>query len=291
MPRSTALTIIAAFLLTGSPLMASPLIDGTANIDFESTDSLDARIDPMDDVVARPAPRRRTTHRRTTTTYRRPTTTYHRTYYPRRVSHSHVVVVREHERRPVSRPAVVEHTPRAPLFSAGLRFAALTLGNTDLRYETFDGDSLVGVGVYLRAKVDKHFGVEVSSDVLGTDNADFEQFTVPVMVGLTAHLFPENVLDIYGIAGAGLHFTTINYATGVCNRCLERYMQLAGQLGGGIELNLGALELLLDLRYVMTQARPEREENIRTALGLADQNDPDALTHGLQFTLGLGGNF
>ena len=71
-------------------------------------------------------------------------------------------------------------------------------------------------------------------------------------------------------------------------------MQAAGQFGGGVELNLGALELTTDIRYLLLQARPDRDDAIRAVVPLSETTssaDSDSVAHALQFLLGIGGNF
>ena len=165
--------------------------------------------------------------------------------------------------------------------------------DTALSVETFEGATLAGIGGYLRAKVDKNWGIEVSADVLGASESAYDQVTLPVMVGLMAHLFPDSTLDIYGIAGGGILFTEIDYTRTASNQASrESYTQGAAQLGGGLEIDLGALELIGDIRWLIIQSRPERDQSIRDAAPLDNvDQDSDDFTNALQFTLGLGGNF
>jgi len=258
-------------------------LSSAAQEEDQATTSIE-RIDPMDDAIAG----RRRVYRHTT--YRQ-----HRRYRPVH-SHSRVVVVSSH-RHHVAQPQVSRPHRNADI-SVGLRFTALSLGNTDLRYETFEGASMGGVGGYLRGKIDSNWGIEISADAMGNASDEYDQVTVPVMGALMGHLFPGSPVDVYGLAGGGVLFTSIDYqpmALGGRRRIYsESYMQAAGQFGGGVELNLGALELTTDIRYLLLQARPDRDDAIRAVVPLSETTssaDSDSVAHALQFLLGIGGNF
>jgi hypothetical protein len=228
---------------------------------------------------------------------------YRRVYTRYYAPPQHVVVVQ----RPTtivthsSDPPIYARPPQRAGISAGLRFSTVSLGDTSLQYETFEGATLVGVGGYLRGMFDPHWGLEIGVDILGADETAYSQFAVPVMAGLVASLFPDSFVNVYGIAGGGLIFNNIEYYGGNVGSpgVDESFIQLTGQLGAGVELNVGPFQITSDLRWLFMQARPERDLNTLRAAPLpttqtvaaAPSSNISDVTNALQFTLGLGGSF
>jgi hypothetical protein len=225
---------------------------------------------------------------------------YRRYYQP---APQHVVVVQRptttvvtHHR---SDPPIYARPPQRAGIAVGLRFAALSLGDTSLKYETFEGANLIGVGGYLRGMFDPHFGLEVAVDILGANEPSYSQFAVPVMAGFVVRLLPDSLINAYGVMGGGVIFNNIEYYDGTNRRAGvdESFIQLAGQLGAGVEVNLGHLQLTADLRWLFLQARPERDARIRATAPLEDTTTTantrglTSVTHALQFNLGVGGSF
>lgn len=274
-----AMTLVLLLVLAmAAPAWADAPLQSAAEADEAQADAgTEAQIDPLDDVVAG-------RHR----IYRRGTR--HRTYYRRYPHHRSVVVVQAHDPAPV-----VAHRSAGDRFSAGFRAFGMEIEDTALAGdELFAGDTFGGVGVYMRGKFMPNFGLEITVDVAGnTSYEDFNHIMVPVTAGFMAHLFPDSVFDLYGIVGGGILFNTVDYQPmQPARQCIEHYTQFLGQLGGGMELDLGALELIVDARYLLLQARPERGDTVVSLapLPVADE-DADSLTNAFQFSLGLGGNF
>ena len=83
-----------------------------------------------------------------------------------------------------------------------------------------------------------------------------------------AHVFPDFVVDLYGVAGAGVLFNNLKFQSPTGYSYTEDFIQWAGQLGAGIEVNLGALQLTTDVRWLFMEPRPEREGDKRTVVPL-----------------------
>ncbi|MDX9723558.1 MAG: hypothetical protein RBU37_22615 [Myxococcota bacterium] len=272
--------LLTSFLLIAPPALAQSPLEGAAE-DFDKDLEL-VGVDPISDIAGRTrVVRHRVSRHRSS--YR---------YYRTRPS---VVVVHTHHTRP--RAARVQHSysePRESVISAGFRFLALDVQDTALVDELFEGDTYAGLGVYLRGRFASHFGLEFAVDVLGNTSVDdFDLVSVPVLGAFMAHLFPGNSVDLYGLIGGGISFNTVEYfPTSSSRAAREQYTQFLGQAGGGVEFNLGALQLVADARYLMMQARPERGDTTRTLAPLPLSSlEPDELTHAVQFTLGIGGHF
>lgn len=298
--------LIAATALSGAAWADGPA-EGAAHIDTEDGDAPEqAGEQGQAEAIAGRRYRRTRKRVRTRRTRRR---VVRRVYRPRRRRH---VVVVTHQRRPRrfvrrethivrrhhERHVVSQRQQRSGL-SAGIRFLALSLGDTSLRTETFQGATLAGLGGYIRGKFHEHVGIELSLDILGSDEATYQQISLPIMGAITGHIFPDAIFDVYGLAGAGMVFDEITYFSRDGAIYEESYSQLAGQLGAGLEANFGSFQLTSDVRWLMLQPRPERDPGLRAVVPLTDPKEgaesklaePDGVNHAVQFMIGLGGSF
>ena len=100
---------------------------------------------------------------------------------------------------------------------------------------TAENPAMGGLGVHLRGRFSDDFGLELSADFLSgsADSGDLTQNTIPVMAALTWHILPTSRFQPYLLAGAGVHFTRLEYFGGDYNIDIT---ELAGQLGGGLEV-------------------------------------------------------
>jgi opacity protein-like surface antigen len=165
-----------------------------------------------------------------------------------------VVVVRPPRRPPPRRRLVVVDPPRErrrdDTLGLGLRFSGTGLDGQKIGLSDFENPGLVGFGLQLRSKVSHRWGLELSADYLTSTEGDsgFEQSTVPVMLSALFHLFPDSPIDVYGLAGAGVHFTTLSYMDGLFE---HHILELAAQLGGGVQIKLwDSFALHADLRLL-----------------------------------------
>ncbi len=180
---------------------------------------------------------------------------YHPWHPPRYrvVRRRRVVVVRPPPAPPRRRRLVVvepERRRQRDLLGLGVRVSGTGLDGEKLGLSDLENPGMAGFGLQLRSKVSGHWGLELSADYLTSTDTDpgFEQSTVPVMLSALFHLFPNSPIDPYALAGAGVHFTTLSYMEGLFE---HHILEVAGQLGAGVEIKLGKrLALHADLRLL-----------------------------------------
>jgi hypothetical protein len=160
--------------------------------------------------------------------------------------------------------------------SINVHFAGLSTADTQLSAETIAGANLLGLGVALRIGLDEYWAVEVGMDVLGGSDGDAQQSTVPADLSIMAHLFPGSFLDPYGIAGVDLIFS--EYDDPAYTE-VERYTQLGGHVGAGLELDLGGILVTSDLRLLGMGARPDRTTVASTTSALASDGSYQPTVH------------
>lgn len=117
--------------------------------------------------------------------------------------------------------------------SIGLRGTGLALEGTKLGVSTDENMVMGGAGVVLRGRFGKHFGAELSADIVGGSNESVAQMSVPVMAALTYHFLPHSRFQPYIAGGGGVHFTQLDYLGGTYRHEL---IEGAAQLGVGVEL-------------------------------------------------------
>ena len=202
-------------------------------------------------------------------TYRR---RYYRTRYYRPQHRHTVVVVDDPGPTVVTDPPLVKRRQGFRGLSLSLRTVGVTYGDTQLSSRNVKGNDLAGLGLGLRVPLDRHWSIEFAADLLGgsVEEDGAEVAVLPMTASLMAHLFPASKLDIYGLAGLGIHRTAIQRDVGLD----ESYTQLGAHLGVGAELKLGHLLLTGDVRYLFLQNRPD-PVRIQSEQGLtAAESDP-----------------
>jgi len=162
-------------------------------------------------------------------------------------------------------PAQVAHArPAEPdyrMFGLGLRLTGATLEGEKLGLSSAENPTMGGVGLHAKGRLSRSFGLELSLDHLSGDGDNFTQRTVPVMASFTYHLFPESRFQVYGLAGAGVHFTRLEYLGGRYNYDMT---ELAGQLGVGVEFFLSRnISISADLRAKTIFKNLETQAKIR----------------------------
>lgn len=233
------------------------------------------------------------------------------------------VIVREErvvERVPEER--VVEHAPeiarapapeidrpapppprRAPepreLLGFGLHVTGAAVEGDKVGISTAENPGMGGLGLHLRGRFSEAFGIELSADFLegSADDVDLTQSTLPLMAGLTWHILPTSRFQPYLVAGAGVHFTRLEYFGGDYAIDLT---ELAGQLGGGLEVFLTEnLALHADLRLQSVFKDLDTRERIASdcvrQIGaergfcddIHDTDDADKVDLGAQLQLGV----
>ncbi len=230
--------------------------------------------------------------------------TYRRRYYRTRInygpqySHRTVVVVDDRPQTVVVTDPPITKRPRRRKMSLALRTVGITYGDTQLSRGNLEGHDVGGLGLGLRADLDHHWTLEIAADLLGGEQEDSQIAVIPITTSIIARLFPRSRVDLYGLAGVGLHRTAIDYQ----NARDENFMQLSAHAGAGAEIKFGGLLLTGDVRYMFLEARPAPARTVRaTEQGLTTQDEPsnpdqrpvrdevqDDLITALQLTFALG---
>lgn len=175
--------------------------------------------------------------------------------HPRRyrvVRRRRVVRVR---RPPAPRPrqvVAVEEVVAQPkaLLGVGIRISGIALDGTKLSLEDIENPVMGGVGLHFRSKLSRRWGLELSFDYLrrDDDSARYTQETMPLMLSAMFHVFPDSPIDLYGVAGVGVHFTNLTYLDGLFE---HHALELAGQLGAGVQVRFGDhFAIYADVRFV-----------------------------------------
>lgn len=217
-------------------------------------------------------------------------TTYRTNYRPRYYAPAPVVVVpsahvAESTTVAVDGSASAQSSSFVKM-SFGLRVLGLSERKTNVDGICFEDPMFGGVGLYFRVRPLRYIGVEIASDILFTSEQDVSTFKVPLTVGLMGHIFDYSFYDVYAIAAGGVIFNTINYNTYGSRD--EKYIQFTGQFGAGVGLTFSGIELFLDARYTVTQARPGLDFNNSYYEHSANSASDDKVTHGILFMLGMG---
>jgi hypothetical protein len=183
------------------------------------------------------------------------------------------VVVRESRPRTVvvrKAPRSVETLSTNQLLGVGLRASTSALGGTKLGLDSNENPVMGGAGVLLKAKLDHHWGFELSLDAMSGVGDDFQQTTVPVMGSLTYNFMPESRIQPYALAGLGANLTTLEYLDGQFKYNMAEF---AGQVGAGVEVFLtptlsvqGDIRAQTVIKNLETQGQM-REDCLSTAGG------------------------
>jgi len=190
-----------------------------------------------------------------------------------------VVVVREQPapvyeeaRAPEPPPQQVYERPRSnkpereqrDFLGVGIHVTGSTVEGEKVGISTAENPSMGGLGFHVRGRFSESFGLELSADFLSgsADNMELEQSTIPLMAGLTWHILPTSRIQPYLIAGAGVHFTRLEYFGG--DYAID-ITEFAGQLGGGVEFFLTEnIALTADLRFQSVFKNLDTQEKIAT---------------------------
>jgi len=207
-----------------------------------------------------------------------------------------VVPVKEtvvvHHRRP--RRTVVRDEWDSGRLGVALRAVAGTVQGEMLNLAAVENPTMGGLGLQFRGKVSSHWGLELGLDWMMGDSGRVVQTTVPLMLSAYYQFFPRSRFQPHVLAGVGTHFTKLEYDSGF------RYdtVQLAGQVGGGLEVRLTDwLALTADVRVLGlfknlgTQSSIEREciqstGDVAHCNGLSTLDTADQWNLGAQFMAG-----
>lgn len=153
------------------------------------------------------------------------------------------VIVRDRPAPVVVQPAptVIAEPPKKQepetrdLLGVGVHVTGASLAGEKVGISTAENPAMGGLGLQLRGRFSDDLGLELSADFLEGSDAEgnLTQSTIPVMAALTWHILPNMRFQPYLLAGAGVHFTRLEYFGGDYNIDIT---ELAGQLGGGLEV-------------------------------------------------------
>src|SRR5207244_1694207 len=114
---------------------------------------------------------------------------------------------------------------------------------------------MYGGGLQLRFRTQGHWGFETAFDILHADigQSAFVRNSYPFTFAAMLYLFrnrPENHFNIYGIAGVGLVADDITLYQKSPQERNQQFLELMGQVGGGVELRFNRLALSADVRAI-----------------------------------------
>jgi opacity protein-like surface antigen len=161
----------------------------------------------------------------------------------------------------------------AAIAMAGALAAAAPAAATDVGvrlgyYDGADADEPVPVfGVYGRVDIPGPLNLELSADYREESLAGgaLEATVVPARVSAVLNFLPG--FSPYLLAGVGADFVSIGFAGAWAGRSDESDIALAWHAGGGLEIGLGPVSVVGDLRYC--GVAEVGNEAVRAALGRA----------------------
>lgn len=156
---------------------------------------------------------------------------------------------RQYNRRSSSRAGV----------GLGVRVSGVQVDGEKLNLDTVENATMGGIGLQVRGALDKNWSLEGSVDFLYADAGTMDQTTVPLMLSAIYTFIPEGVFRPYGLLGAGIHLTALEYDVGY------RYdmVEFAAQAGFGIDLRLAeSFGLQFDLRFLGIFKNLDDEQDI-----------------------------
>lgn len=182
------------------------------------------------------------------------------------------------------------------LLGLGVRVSGIAFEGTKLSLGDFENPVMGGVGLQFRAKFSRHWGLEVAADYLRGADGDFVQWTVPVTLSALVYFFPDSRIDLYGLFGGGVHFTSLEYEGGAFTHDL---LELGGHVGAGVQIRITRnFAIQADLRFMglyknLDEEMAVRDDCLRSAGGetgfcsaMSRYDSGDRFNLGLQFLAG-----
>lgn len=230
---------------------------------------------------------------------------YVEAYRPARPAHyrSRVIVRRSpvvvHRTSPVySHTTVYRDEPSdsgyssEPEIGLGFRVSGVAVEGQKLNLDTMENATMGGVGFQVRGLLNDNVGLELSVDILGSQNDTLQQTTVPLMLSVLYYIIPDGAIRPYGLIGTGLQFSALEYENGF----RYDFVEFAAQAGGGVEVRLADnFGLHADVRFLGIFTNLDPEANIYSECSATlGYNDPfcnkisadDGLNLGIQFMAG-----
>ncbi|MCA9524875.1 MAG: outer membrane beta-barrel protein, partial [Myxococcales bacterium] len=163
-----------------------------------------------------------------------------------------------------------------------------------LRNEAGDELGLGGIGLYLRYRLSRRFGVEGTLDAVMADElapeapGEVERFATPMTLSVLFYFFPDSDLQVYLVAGGGTAAHQVDYDA--LGQRLTYESPLA-QFGVGAQLRLEDIRLDLSLRSLamVTARKSVTTQVIDASAGGATYGvrQPDDRLEGAMMTLGV----
>jgi hypothetical protein len=201
--------------------------------------------------------------------------------------------------RPLPRPVQVEPAPSHEdlfLLGLGIRVSGIALEGHKLYLSDIENPVMGGVGLHFRSKFSRHWGLELAADYLRGGKGDFTQVTIPVTLSALVYFFPDSRINPYGLFGAGVHFTALEYEKGLFR---HDFVEFGGHLGAGVQVRIWrSLALHADLRFMGIYKNLSTASSIRRDCvshvgpqrgfcdGLSSFDPDDRFNVGLQFQAG-----
>ncbi len=193
-------------------------------------------------------------------------------------------------RREVTHRQYVRRPVEDRMLGLGVRLSGVTVEGEKLNLATVENPTMGGLGLQVRGKVSRNVGLELATDVLYGQTDDMKQTTVPIMLSAMYYIVPEGKFKVYGLLGAGVHLTKLEYDKGFRHDLVE----IAGQAGGGLELRLSRdFSLNADLRFLGlymnisdTRAIETKCQGLSGAITCGGVKDADKFNAGAQFMVG-----
>ncbi|MEZ4464472.1 MAG: outer membrane beta-barrel protein [bacterium] len=173
-------------------------------------------------------------------------------------------------------------------FELGPRLTHLRLRNA--ADDTLD---LGGLGLYLRYRISRRFGVEGTLDALVADElsstapGDVQRVTSPLTLSALFYLFPDSRLQVYLLGGVGTAAHRVEYQA--LGQQVE-YETVLVQVGVGAQLRLEDIRFDFSLRSLgmRTDADSVKTTGVALPAGVSYQpRTPDDQLQGAMMTLGV----
>lgn len=132
-------------------------------------------------------------------------------------------------------------------------------------FGTDAGGSVPVVGAYSRWDIPGPLNVELSADYRRESllNGDLEATVIPVRASVVVNFLP--VVSPYLLAGVGMDYVGIDFHNELAGSGDHTSAVFEAHAGGGVEIALGPLSLIADLRYCRSES--VTSDAVQAALG------------------------
>lgn len=151
----------------------------------------------------------------------------------------------------------------------------VTLRGLGLLASDRDGANLGGFGIGYRYGLDRHWSLAISGDVYLHRDDRIRFVSLPISATAIANFFPLSSVSPYAAAGLGVGIRGAPWGDDS-----ESFGQILTFIGGGLDIKIWNVQLLLDGRYMRASSEEFRADG-----------SPDGIPSGIQILVGLGGRF